>query len=311
MQSLTTLAKVFDNVDKMATNCYDKFIPVSGLSFNSLDSVNIGSDLYTLGPVAQQSISYRLGIPFQYLRRCPPEMQSYNMNHWIKREKNDELFFRFDGETVRAIFTPRYRPVDNFEILEKLDSLGYGPDTQAQASLDNGFMMLNIMESHRTFSLNGDGDKMTPGISICNSEIGLASLSISAFFLRLVCTNGLIAKTQVAAAFRHISIKILTEFPKILNQLQHELDRQKDKFKISLESRVENPGETLSRFNRQFQLNAQEVSSVEWAVLEAGSIESMWHVINIYTRAAQNPELPAQSSYKLQKVGGDILELVK
>lgn len=311
MQSLTTLGKVFDNVDKIAENCYDKFVSVHTLSFNSLDSVNIGSDLYTLGPVAQQSISYRLGIPFQYLRKCPPEMQSYNMNHWIKREKNDELFFRFDGETVRAIFTPRYRPVDNFEILEKLDSLGYGPDTQAQASLDDGFMMLNIMESHRTFSLNGNGDKMTPGISICNSEIGLASLSISAFFLRLVCTNGLIAKTQVAAAFRHISIKILTEFPKILNQLQHELDRQKDKFKISLESRVENPGETLSRFNRQFQLNAQEISTVEWAVLEAGSVENMFNIINVYTRAAQNPELPAQSSYKLQKVGGDILELVK
>ncbi len=311
MQDITTLGKVFDNVDKMTANCYDKFIPVSGLSFNSLGSVNMGSELYKLGPVAQQSIAYRLGIPLQYLKRCPPDIQAYNMNHWIKRERNEELFFRFDADTVRAIFTTKYRPVDNFEILEKLDSIGYGADTQVQASLDETFMMLNIMEHHKTFSLNGNGDRLTPGVSISNSEVGLASLSISAFYLRLVCTNGLIAKTQVAASYRHVSIKILSEFPHVVNQLHQELDRQKDRFRISLESGVDNPQETLSRFNRQFQLSNQEQNAVEWATLEAGSISTMFNVINVYTRAAQHEELTAQSSYKLQRVGGDILALVK
>jgi len=77
-------------------------------------------------PLAQQAIACRLGIPIRYLRKCPPEMQAYNMNYWIKKEKNEELFFRFDGEEVRAVFTPKYKPVDNFEILERLDSLYLG-----------------------------------------------------------------------------------------------------------------------------------------------------------------------------------------
>ena len=67
------------------------------------------------------------------------------MNYWMKTEKNEELFFRFDGEEVRAIFTPRYRPVDNFEVLEKLDSLGYGPDTQVQCHLDDLFLLVSIL----------------------------------------------------------------------------------------------------------------------------------------------------------------------
>jgi hypothetical protein len=38
-------------------------------------------------------------------------------------EKNEELFFRFDSDEVRAIFSPRYPPVDDFEVLERLDFL--------------------------------------------------------------------------------------------------------------------------------------------------------------------------------------------
>ena len=74
------------------------------------------------------------------------------MNHWIKEEKNDELFLRFDGEEVRAIFTPKYQPIDNFEVLERLDSLGYPPETPVQCHLDSEFMSLSILDGKQTFS---------------------------------------------------------------------------------------------------------------------------------------------------------------
>jgi len=57
---------------------------------------------------------------------------------------------------------------------------------------------------------------MTPGVSISNSEVAIASLSIAAFVLRLVCTNGMISKTEVSASYRHVSLKILNGFPKVL-----------------------------------------------------------------------------------------------
>jgi hypothetical protein len=31
---------------------------------------------------------------------------------------------------IRAIFTPRYKPIDNFEVLARLDEMGYTPDTE-------------------------------------------------------------------------------------------------------------------------------------------------------------------------------------
>jgi hypothetical protein len=43
-------------------------------------------------------------------------------------------------------------------------------------------MSLSILDGKKAFDINGD--KFKPGISISNSEVGLASLSIAAFILR-------------------------------------------------------------------------------------------------------------------------------
>jgi hypothetical protein len=106
--------------------------------------MKIGNEPHNLRTIAQRSIAWRLGIPFNYLVKCPPELQALQMNHWIEHEKNDQLFIRFDGQNVRAIFTTRYKPVDNFEILTRLDDMGDGPETQVQCHLDGEFMLLSI-----------------------------------------------------------------------------------------------------------------------------------------------------------------------
>ena len=217
------------------------------------------------------------------MRKCPPEIQSVNLNYWIEHEKNEQLFFRMDGQDVRAIFTPKYKPVDNFEICERLDSLGYGSDTQVQCSLDPEFMSLSILDGKKSFEINGD--KFRPGISISNSEVGLASLSIAAFLLRLVCTNGMVSKTEISASYRHVSTKILDEFPAVMDKVSYELAAQKHKIGLSMESPVDDPLKTIESFNRQFNLNQSQKEAVEWAwPSEMG--DTMFAVVNTYTRAS-------------------------
>jgi hypothetical protein len=67
---------------------------------------------------------------------------------------------------------------------------------------------------------------------------------------------------------------------------------------------------TMESFSRQFQLNKEEKEAVAWGWIREGG-ETMFHVVNAYTRAAQFEELSAESSYRLQKVGGEILEMVQ
>lgn len=308
MSHMTTLGNVLERASNMSRNYADHYIPVKDISFNNLESINIGNRTHKLRPVAQQSISNRLGIPIQYLRRCPPEIQEFNMNHWVKKEKNEELFFRFDGDDVRAIFTPRYIPTDNLEVLHRLESLNYPLSTRVQCALDGEFMLLSIPDGRQSFSIGTE--KMIPGVSVSNSEVGLASLSISLFVLRLVCTNGMISKTAVSASYKHISDKILQEFPNVLENVSQELGKQKDQFRLSLDSKVDDPEATIASFNRQFELGKEEKEAVEWALpLEYGF--TIFHVVNAYTKAAQYEMLSAENRYKLQKVGGMILGMVR
>lgn len=307
-KGLTTLGAVSEQVKMMSAECWDAHIPVGEICFNDLETVTISGSPHPVKPVAQREISARLGIPHYYLQKCPSELQADNLNHWITRESNDYLFFRFDGHAVRAIFTPRYKPMDNGVVLSRLMNVGFDPDTKVQCALDSEFMSLSIPDDRKTFSIQGD--HITPGISVSNSEVGLSSLQITAFFLRLVCTNGMIARSEVSNSYRHISERILNELPSVLESISNGLSQQRDRFRISVASKVTDPSSTLKSFNRQFMLNEDEQKAVELAwPLESG--DTMFNIIQTYTRASQDRNLSAESSHRLQRVGGDILALVK
>lgn len=308
MKNMTTLEKVSARVNELSRNCTDHLVPVKDISFDNIESIKIADEVHPMRPIAQHSISARLGIPIQYLKKCPSEVQAYNLNHWIKQEKNEKLFLRFDSDEVRAVFTPKYQPIDNFEVLQRLDDLGYSPETPVQCHLDSEFMSISLLEGKQTFSI--DGNRITPGVAISNSEIGLACLSIAAFFLRLICTNGLVATTEVRAAYKHVSLKIFKEFPSVLEKVSLELAKKRDQFRISTQSKVDNILVTLESFNRQFQLSKDQRDAVEWGWDKEGG-DTMFSIVNAYTRASQFDGLSAESSYRLQKVGGMILEMVQ
>ena len=71
---------------------------------------------------------------------------------------------------------------------------------------------------------------------------------------------------------------------------------------------MDDPESTLASFNRQFGLNASEKEAVEWA-MEMG--DTMFNVVNTYTRSAQWDELSAESSFRLSRVGGNILGMLQ
>lgn len=307
VKNLTTLGVIHEKVSDMAKNYRDELVPVKDVTFNDFFLVNIGTEEYRISPIAQMSISNRLGIPLQYLKKCPDTLAAINLNHWITKEKNEHLFFRFDEGLVRAMFTPKYQPMDNLEIIEKLMAIGYSPRQKVQCHIDGSFMGLNLLNEENGFAIKGDA--FTPGISVSNSEVGLASVSVAAFCLRLVCTNGLVSKTQVSESYKHISRKLFDDFPQVLNKVSAELQTQKRQFAIAMESPVKDMAASLNTFNARYQLKEEERKAIEWAIpFENG--ETMFTLINIYTKASQMAGLSAESRFRLQKTGGQILAMV-
>ena len=255
----STLASVIETVHQTSANHHDLIACVQDMEFESLEKMWIAGEQVEVLPSAQRLFSNRLRIPYSYLSRCPRWLQAENLNHWleIEQKQRDTLYCRFDGKQLRAVFTERFIPLDNLECLSKMLEYGFDPETEVHFSLDPEMMVVNVPDNNRLFQLPGN-DRIVPGISIANSEVGILALTIQAYALRLVCTNGMVTKTAVNARYKHISRRIMDEFPLVLENVIHQSSHVQDRFQISVRTPVDNPESTIDTFVRQFQIPQQQ-----------------------------------------------------
>jgi hypothetical protein len=145
---------------------------------------------------AHDQIAAYAGIPRQYYRRmkdCDSQLLSENVNAWLVRNPERRMVRTLDG-SARAFLSEKYRPIDNFEIIEAVMPVLMGMD---------GLRIESCEVTERKMYIKGvnprleakikKGDVVQSGIVISNSEIGLGSVQVSPLIFRLVCTNGMIA----------------------------------------------------------------------------------------------------------------------
>ena len=316
MTRIATLENVITAVHQQSINHFDEIVPLQEMEFDSLTQMWVAGKQIEVAPSAQRLLSNRLRVPFSYLSRCPAELQARNLNYWIEQEhqRRESFFCRFDANRLRAVFTERYRPLDNMEILSQLLQQGFDPATQVQYAISDGMFLVKIPEYARAFGVNpgyGKLDEIVPGVSFANSEVGLLAFNIEAFFYRLVCTNGLIAKTSsTVSRFKHISNRGLENFPETLAGVIEDSIRKQEQFKLSHQSAVEDPIRSIETFSQRFGLSQAETEVVRQSYyLEQGG--TMFHIINAFTRAAQDTNLDTLQAYRLESAGGHILGLVR
>ena len=174
-------------------------------------------------------------------------------------------------------------------------------------------LLLKIPEYARAFGVNlgyGKLDEIVPGVSFANSEVGLLAFSIQAYFYRLVCSNGLIVKTGGnVSRFKHISNRGLEHFPETLAGVIEGSIHKQGQFQISHQTRVDDPMTSIETFSQRFGLSQAETEVVRQSYyLEQGA--TMFHIINAFTHAAKDSGLDTTQSYRLEKTGGQILNLV-
>lgn len=305
----TKLGEAVEIVEDLSHGNWNMTFVASDLEFKDFGTLIIkesGTE-YEMLPSAQRLISARLRLPQDYVIRCPPELQAQNLNFWLHQLENRMLFCRFKGRKIRAFFTPRYKPIDNIDIMARVTE-AFDPETEVELRLNNEMMVLNIPDHRRRFSIHGDS--ILPGTHFSNSEVGMASYTCSVFYQRIVCTNGLIATDEIAVKTRHIKMHALDDFDTTMQEVKRLALYQQEKIRISIESQVDDPKATIASFGRQFQLTKEEIAIAQ-AAWEVDPQYNLWNVIQAFTWAAKNEDLPAELAYKFQRVGGQVLALAK
>jgi hypothetical protein len=313
MKATTTLGNLIEQVETMSAGNFDETVSLNEIEFNSLDEMFIVGAGVEILPQAQRLLANRLRVPFTYLERCPADLQARNLNYWLEQERKARktFFCRFNAQRqVRALFTDRYTAIDNREILSKMLTLGFRPEQEVQYMLDDGMMVVKVPEYARSFEV-ALKDNVVPGLSISNSEIGFLSFCIECFYLRLVCTNGMVVPVSAGQSrFKHISRKAFEALPETIRQVAESSNRQQAQMVISVNTLVHNPVQTIESFNKQFSLTLAEGEMVKASFAQEPG-QTMWNVIQAYTGSARAQELSVESAYRLERVGGQILALVK
>jgi len=313
MRATAKLENVIEQVETMSAGNFDETVSLNEIEFESLNEMWVKNVSVEVLLQAQKLLANRLGVPFSYLNRCSPELQRINLQYWLEQERKqrETFFLRFNGQKeLRACFTDRYTAIDNREILSKMLALGFRPEQEVQYMLDDGMMVVKVPEYARSFEV-ALKDNVVPGLSFINSEIGFYSFTIECFFLRLVCTNGMVVPVSIGQSrFKHVSRKAFDQLPETIRQVSESSNRQQAQMVISVNTPVHNPIQTIESFNRRFGLTVAEGKLVKASFAQEPG-DTMWSVIQAYTGTARSPELAVEAAYRLERVGGQILALVK
>jgi len=308
MEKLIPIKEVEEVLAKRQADLYDEIRPSSAVQFISIEEVDVDGRRYQMTRSAQRLFAQKLQVPLDYLSRCPQNLQEVNLNYWIRSLGETPLFVRFERDQVRAVFSTRYKPIDHVDIAGRLGE-ALSEDREVEFSLSDELMLIRAVNHGQTFKIDGsNGDEISPGIAIVNSETGWSAFCIEAFFLRLVCTNGMITETRFSNRIRHIKENVLAGFANSVSMVSLEAVVMRDNFRISRDQEAADPLASIFSFNRRFGLTKREGEKVveSW---DGG--KTMFSIINAYTSAANRPELLLEDVYRLQRIGGIILSLVK
>lgn len=164
---------------------------------------------YGITPYAHGQLADNLEIPRKYYERMRtemPELLVRNINPWLQKANAEKRMIRTLDGNIRAFLSPKYRPLDNFDLAEAVLPTLQALDVQVMSSeltatrfyikgilpqfsdvLDAG---LAYGEGHnRIAEYGGQGGKVVAAIVISNSEVGAGTLRLEPSVFSTWCTN--------------------------------------------------------------------------------------------------------------------------
>lgn len=159
---------------------------------------------------AHGQLATALSIPKAYydrMRAEQPELLAKNVNTWLAAEPDEKRMVRTLDGRVRAVLSPKYRPLDNFELAGAILPQLVGMRTQVVSSaLTESRMYLKVIlpdlssplpdgmlwgSGHNSVAEYGQNRAglLVAALTISNSEVGAGSLRIEPSVFTTWCTN--------------------------------------------------------------------------------------------------------------------------
>jgi hypothetical protein len=122
MKAGRTLSELAAELERQTSTRKDYIAPQG-----KLEAVPAGNDIeihginggLTVTPYAHGQLSSHLAIPKKYYDRMAieqPGLLASNINTWLHADADNKRMIRALDGKVRAVLSPKYRPLDNFDL---------------------------------------------------------------------------------------------------------------------------------------------------------------------------------------------------
>lgn len=158
------------------------------------DLFNSGTMLVPMSDWAMRQVCDKLGPPpFKYIRQCPPDLQSVNLDHWRKLVPEDKNWLvRLDDGRVRGVLSSEYVPVSNTWVLESLlEMINEGVQGGMPYKLVHPVLDANTLQL-RVVVADAKKENYAIGFYLTNGEIGNCQVKVLPMIQRTSCTNSLV-----------------------------------------------------------------------------------------------------------------------
>lgn len=227
-RSLQSLAA---ELDRQTTTRRDYIAPQGKLeavvvvpdSSAEVQIAGFNGDSMALTPFAHGQLADHLGIPKKYYDRMQidtPALLTENINTWLRAEPDNQRMIRSLDGRVRAVLSPKYRPLDNFDLANTIlpDLIEKKAQIVSSELTETRLYIKAILPSlsdelpaglafgtghNRVGGAGLDRGRVVSAIVISNSEIGAGALRIEPSVFTTWCTN-LAIMAQAAMKKYHV-----------------------------------------------------------------------------------------------------------
>lgn len=192
----TPMSRLKKRIQSYHAKKRDEIQPASAIRLTP-DGFTLEEVHLSVTPTAKKHLFQLAKIPTEFFtNRLTPDEQSTVFNRLYGELGDIQMMYRLSGETLYAVVSPKYKPLDNIVLLDIIDQI-----------TESGFKLRPVKSyihpDHtkvRFVPAESQANDLMPMIEFTNSEVGHGSLRIWAGVFRLVCTNGLITEVQSSRA---------------------------------------------------------------------------------------------------------------
>jgi hypothetical protein len=292
-----------------------------------------GAEDFGVTRLAHQQIGEFVNVPWKLYERLlgkHPDLLAGLTNGLLSREPKKRMIRILDGD-VRAFLSDRYRPRDNWDLMEQavLPELRSYQGTVhfKECSLTDTKMYVKVVFPEIEKPVTPKvGDVIRGGIIIQNSEVGSGSLGIYPYSDRLICLNGMV-HTDFGQRHVHVGGRIAEESWDLYSEKTLRLDDEaffakcRDTIRAVLNEAVfeqivqqmrdlsevrlgGDPVAQVEEITRKHDLTEDESGSFLNALIEGGDL-SGWGYVNAITQTARDLD-SADRRVELEKLAGKL-----